>query len=157
MTKVQSAVFARGHAESRVQTPHSFTGRMCAASRWIETQRADSLFSEPQGYKLAGAEGRAQPMGDWIMTPRTRFGDDYLRELYKRGARQLVLLGAGFDARAFRLTGLEELHVFEVDQQTTFDVKEPILREWICYPQSKLSTPLRLCLKPARNVHPSIR
>ena len=29
---------------SRVDTAHSFTGRMCAASRWIEGQRKDALF-----------------------------------------------------------------------------------------------------------------
>merc|ERR1711953_1657381 len=31
------------------------------------------------------------------------------------------------DARAYRLENLTELNVFEVDQQTTFDVKEPLL------------------------------
>ena len=62
-------------------------------------------------------------MGDWVMVPRTRFGDDYLREQYARGARQLVLLGAGFDARAYRMPQLPDLAVFEVDQQTTFDVR----------------------------------
>ena len=68
-------------------------------------------------------------MGDWIMVPRTRFRDDLVRQSYRSGARQLVLLGAGFDARAYRLDGLEKLNVFEVDQQTTFDVKEPLLKE----------------------------
>ena len=67
-------------------------------------------------------------MGSWIMVPRTRFGDDLLRYHYSLGVRQLVLLGAGMDARAYRLR-LPELKVFEVDQQTTFDVKEPILRD----------------------------
>lgn len=62
------------------------------------------------------------------MVPRTRVGDDYLRQHYSRGARQLVLLGAGFDARAYRMEQLNELDVFEVDQQTTFDVKEPLLK-----------------------------
>jgi O-methyltransferase involved in polyketide biosynthesis len=99
---------AHGGGEQTVQTPHSFTARMCAASRWIESQRTDSLFVEPQAYALAGAEGRAQPMGEWIMVPRTRFGDD---------------------ARAYRMAGLHDLEVFEVDQQTTFDVKEPLLKE----------------------------
>ena len=32
---------------SRVDTAHSFTGRMCAASRWIEGQRKDALFADP--------------------------------------------------------------------------------------------------------------
>ena len=120
---------AHGGVEQTVQTAHSYTGRMCAASRWIESQRTDSLFVEPQAHALAGAEGRAAPMGDWIMVPRTRFGDDYLREHYARGVRQLVLLGAGFDARAYRMAGLQGVEVFEVDQQTTFDVKEPLLKE----------------------------
>jgi len=66
--------------------------------------------------------------GSWIMVSRTRYGDDYVRLYYQeRGVRQLVLLGAGFDARAYRMQGLDELRVFEVDQQTTFDVKEALL------------------------------
>jgi len=48
--------------ETCVGTVHSFTARMCAASRWEETQRPDSLFVEPQAYTLAGSEGRASPM-----------------------------------------------------------------------------------------------
>ena len=86
-----------------------------------------SLFVDPLAAKLAGSEGMAQPMGSWIMVPRTRYGDDFLRFHYARGCRQLVLLGAGFDARAYRMEGMEKLSVFEVDQQTTFDVKEPLL------------------------------
>ena len=49
------------------------------------------------------------------MVPRTRFGDDFVIQEYSkpRGVRQLVLLGAGMDARAYRLR-LPELRVFEV-------------------------------------------
>lgn len=101
---------------------------MCAAARWHESQRPDSLFHDALGYKLAGSEGRAAPMGDWIMTPRTRFGDDFLVDKYtSNGCRQLVLLGAGMDSRAYRIQGVDDLRVFEVDQWTTFDVKEPLL------------------------------
>jgi methyltransferase (TIGR00027 family) len=123
--------------KARVKTPHSFTARMCAASRLHESRRPDSLFYEPEhiAANLAGDEGLAAPMGDWIMVPRTRFGDDFLfKHFTKRqnACGQLVLLGAGMDARAYRLDknvyGRENgLVVFEVDQQTTFDVKEPLL------------------------------
>ena len=65
-------------------------------------------------------------MGDWIMVPRTRFGDDYLRARYELGCRQLVMLGAGMDARAWRMD-LPELRVYEVDKQDNFDVKEPLV------------------------------
>ena len=131
---------AAGH-EAQVTTRHAFTGRMCAASRYLESQRRDSLFTDPLGETLAGSEGLAQPMGEWILVPRTRYGDDFLVHQYRtNGARQLVLLGAGMDSRAYRhfatsataspasgMTDLPELKVFEVDQQTTFDVKEPLL------------------------------
>ena len=36
--------------------------------------------------------------------------------------RQLVLIGGGFDARAFRLN-LPELRVFEIDEPSTFAVQ----------------------------------
>jgi hypothetical protein len=113
---------------------------MCAASRLIESRRKDCLFYEPEhiAAKLAGDEGLAAPDGEWIMVPRTRFGDDFLFKHYTKkqnACRQLVLLGAGMDARAYRLDkslyGREKdgLVVFEVDQPTTFDVKEPLLAD----------------------------
>merc|ERR1712070_437427 len=72
------------------------------------------------------------------MVPRTRYGDDLLRRSYfEKGCRQLVLLGAGVDARAFRMDGLPELKVFEVDQQTTFDYKEPIVQNYPLLVQSR--------------------
>jgi len=124
----------------QVATKHSFTGRMCAASRDQETRRPDSLFTDPLGGRLAGAEGMAAPMGSWILVPRTRHGDDHLVRRYNdHGVRQLVLLGAGMDSRAYRTfassarsspeesTTLSQLKVFEIDQPTTFDVKEPLL------------------------------
>jgi len=115
-----------------VQTAHAFTGRMCAASRWEESQRPDSLFTDPVAYKLAGSSGLKSPMGAWVMVPRTRFGDDFLRRHYHKKvnpARQVVLLGAGMDARAFRMEDVPEAVFFEVDQQTTFDVKEPLVKD----------------------------
>ena len=73
------------------------------------------MFVDPLASKLAGPEGLHPPMGDWIRVPRKRFGDDFITEHYTkpRGVRQLVLLGAGMDARAYRLR-LPELKVFEV-------------------------------------------
>jgi len=116
-------------SEARVATRHSYTGRMCAASRYLESQRTDAMFQDPLAYKLAGAEGRKAPMGEWILVPRTVYGDNVLSWRYQhQQVRQLVLLGAGMDARAWRLD-LPELRVFEVDQPTTFDVKEPLVAD----------------------------
>jgi len=116
-------------AKLRVETKHSYTGRMCATSRYLESQRPDALFHDPLAKKLAGDEAIEVPMGSWILVPRTRYGDDLVHRAYyhQRPCRQLVLLGAGMDARAYRLEYVPDLHVFEIDQQTTFDVKEPLL------------------------------
>lgn len=104
---------------------------MCAGSRYEESMREDSLFYDPLAKDLAGPEGLRNPMGAWILVPRTVYGDQLLGRFYEeKGCRQLVLLGAGVDARAFRIEGMPELKVFEVDQQTTFDYKDPIVQEW---------------------------
>lgn len=49
---------------------------------------------------------------------RTRVIDDAARAFVARGGRQIVILGAGFDARATRL-GLADARFFEVDHPAT--------------------------------------
>jgi methyltransferase (TIGR00027 family) len=51
------------------------------------------------------------------MTVRTRFIDEALERAVAAGARQLLILGAGFDSHAYRCASLlQPLRVFEVDQ-----------------------------------------
>jgi len=55
---------------------------------------------------------------------RTRYIDDYLKECIGNGIRQLVILGAGYDSRAYRIDGLKgKVKVFEVDHPATQKVK----------------------------------
>jgi len=126
-----------------VDTPHAYTAIMCAGSRHEETMRRDSLFHDHLAKKLAGQAGLRDPMGAWVMVPRTRFGDDFLRWHYDKAipCRQLVLLGAGLDTRAYRMKGLSELHVFEVDQPTLFAYKEPLLVDEALAVQSRIVVP----------------
>ena len=60
---------------------------------------------------------------------RTRAIDDAIDEEHARGTRQLVLLGAGLDARAHRLDALSESTVFEVDHPSTQAEKRAAVRE----------------------------
>jgi methyltransferase (TIGR00027 family) len=53
------------------------------------------------------------------MALRTRAIDDVVVSEALAGSRQLVLLGAGFDARAWRLDALSDVTVFEVDHPST--------------------------------------
>lgn len=50
---------------------------------------------------------------------RTRFIDDQLTIALKEGIEQVVILGAGFDSRAYRIPGIERTDLFEVDQPAT--------------------------------------
>ena len=59
---------------------------------------------------------------------RTRMIDDLVREAIHAGARQLVLPGAGFDSRAYRLRETNGLAVFEVDHPATQRAKRERLK-----------------------------
>lgn len=59
---------------------------------------------------------RIIPTGMNYVVVRTRYIDDYLDQCIEDGIEQLVILGAGYDSRAFRFTALmERAKVFEVD------------------------------------------
>ena len=51
---------------------------------------------------------------------RTRYIDDYLRDCIDSGIEQLVILGAGYDSRAYRFRDIPgKIKVFEVDHPVT--------------------------------------
>jgi len=50
-----------------------------------------------------------------FITARERYIDDFLKACLNEGFDQVVLLGAGFDTRAYRVAGIEKRRVFEVD------------------------------------------
>lgn len=60
---------------------------------------------------------------------RTRFLDDLLQQASASGVRQVVLLGAGMDSRAFRMDWPEGTRLFEVDTAAPLDFKAPVPRE----------------------------
>lgn len=60
---------------------------------------------------------------------RIRFVDDCLNASIKDGIEQLVILGAGYDSRAYRFTQLKALNVFEVDHPNTQRLKKKKLAE----------------------------
>jgi methyltransferase (TIGR00027 family) len=59
---------------------------------------------------------------------RTRFIDEALVEAIEDGIEQVVILGAGFDCRAYRLSNLERARIFEVDHPDTLTAKREHLR-----------------------------
>ena len=55
---------------------------------------------------------------------RTRFIDDAVEAALPTGISQVVILGAGFDARPYRIAALSRMAVFEVDHPSTSAAKQ---------------------------------
>lgn len=114
--------------------PVSRTALWTAASRARESDRADRLFHDPFAAALAGPEGLALadhgetlPGGQTYLPVRTRWYDDTLADLVSRGTRQLVLLAAGMDTRAYRCAWPPGTTVFELDRPELHARKQAVL------------------------------
>ena len=99
----------------------SDTALWVAVYRAMESERADALFSDPHAHRLAGERGQAivdaMPRGKsmgWPMVVRTAVMDEIVLRCVRQGARTVLNLAAGLDARPFRLplpASLRWLHV----------------------------------------------
>jgi methyltransferase (TIGR00027 family) len=65
---------------------------------------------------------------------RTRLIDDVIGASLGEHIEQLVILGAGFDSRAYRLPGLRGITVFEVDHPDTQTTKRQVLERVLSIP-----------------------
>lgn len=104
-----------------------------AAARAYESKREERLFDDPWAAALAGPEGAvwaanrpADSLAPIIL--RIRFFDDFLQCVSRDNAiRQVVLMAAGLDTRAYRLPWPAGTSVFELDQPAVLQWKEQIL------------------------------
>jgi methyltransferase (TIGR00027 family) len=73
--------------------------------------------------------GKSDPGAYGFMLARLRYMDDIVRQEGARGLKQLVVLGAGLDTRAYRMGAeLADVEVFEVDLPSTSQEKQARLR-----------------------------
>jgi methyltransferase (TIGR00027 family) len=79
----------------------------------------------------SGLYGRFAPGAIEFITARERYIDDFLKACLGEGLDQVVILGAGFDTRAYRIAGIEKTRVFEVDHPATQEVKLKRLKKVI--------------------------
>jgi methyltransferase (TIGR00027 family) len=120
-----------------------------AAARAVESSRPDRLIDDP--YAAAFVRAAALPIPiplrwpeDWTAVSgqesilvhgsnytglRSRYFDDYLMAACSGGIRQVVVLAAGLDARAFRLDWPAGVRLFELDQPKVLEFKDAVLRE----------------------------
>jgi methyltransferase (TIGR00027 family) len=136
-----------------MQSKPSRTARHVALFRALESVRPEPrLFTDPYaasslgpGYRLAVALARLPGVAHaleryidrhWPAGPRasavvrTRLIDDLVTDAVEHGARQTVLLGAGYDSRAFRLPAARATTVYEVDHPATQAAKRALAAGW---------------------------
>src|SRR5262249_30506189 len=70
---------------------------------------------------------RRWPGAQTSAVARTRFIDDAVEAALKEGIEQVMILGAGFDARAYRIGAVGSVPVFEVDHPSTSATKRAVL------------------------------
>jgi len=130
----------------------SFAGVATAATRVIELYVPEEvrLFDDPFALKLLpwgwqvvfrlvylpglrsvvlSLRERRMPGSLGSILCRTRYIDDVLERLLGCGLDQVVILGAGFDTRAYRIAGMDQVQVFEVDLPGTRKLKHKRLEK----------------------------
>jgi methyltransferase (TIGR00027 family) len=120
-----------------------------AWARAVESRRPDRLFDDPLAAKVvqrahreleetfgSGARGAGQsgPVDEetrraflQYAAVRTRYFDDCLLDACTAGCRQVVILAAGMDARAFRLPWPAGIQLYELDRTDVLAVKEDVV------------------------------
>ncbi|GAA4608001.1 class I SAM-dependent methyltransferase [Actinoallomurus liliacearum] len=134
------------------------TALMVAAARAIETHRHDTLAQDVYAEHFVRAAGasagwpvRPQQVPDGEVDPlwgrlgryfglRTRVFDDFVLRRTGEGARQVVLLGAGLDTRAYRLDWPPGCRIFEIDQKGVLAFKDRVLDGLGAVPKTQRTT-----------------
>jgi methyltransferase (TIGR00027 family) len=77
---------------------------------------------------VSGYIDRRQPGVRASVVARTCLIDGLVAAALRDGIEQIVILGAGFDTRAYRIAGIDRARVFEVDHPNTSGAKRERLR-----------------------------
>jgi methyltransferase (TIGR00027 family) len=122
----------------------SLTALAVAGVRARESLRADRLFDDPLAAAFLAAGGIRRPppedAGEFdadaqralealaaSVVIRTAYLDERLLDAARAGCRQVVVLGAGLDTRAFRLAWPDGVRLFELDTSEVLDFKDRVL------------------------------
>lgn len=131
-----------------ITTSVGSTALFVATARALEAQKPDPLAVDPFAAVFCRAVGgsaaevldgnkpdhqlKTPDFGEHFVNfqgARTRYFDDYFRQAAEAGVRQIVLLAAGLDSRAYRLPWPDGTTIFELDQPRVLDFKREVLAE----------------------------
>ncbi len=124
------------------------TATMVAAARAAATRRPQPVIDDPFAEPLVRAVGidaftrlaageldldEDEELGFPRMTGtfavRARFFDDYFAQVTAAGLRQIVIVAAGLDSRAYRLSWSAGTTVYEIDQPEVIEFKTATLSD----------------------------
>jgi methyltransferase (TIGR00027 family) len=129
-----------------ITTSVGSTALFVATARALEAQKPDPLAVDEYAEVFCRAVGgRAADVldgkvpdhelktVDWgqhfvnFQGARTKYFDEYFRRAADAGARQVVILAAGLDSRAYRLSWPDATTIFELDRPQVLDFKREVL------------------------------
>lgn len=93
--------------------------RLKLVSELCETSIINRIIQSFVDYRWPGALTSA--------IARTRFIDDEVKLELKSGAKQVIILGAGYDTRPYRLEEMAKVIVYEVDHPSTSKTKQNVM------------------------------
>jgi methyltransferase (TIGR00027 family) len=108
------------------------TALSVAACRATESTRIDAWFHDELAQHVLAAAiappAVSRGLERWVAV-RTRFLDELVVDAVAQGIRQVVIVGAGLDARAYRLALPRDLTVFEIDHAEVLVLKQQLVDE----------------------------
>ena len=129
-----------------ITTSVGSTALFVATARALEAQKPDPLAVDPYAEVFCRAVGgpaadvldgkapehplKTSDFGEHFVNfqgARTKYFDEYFRRAADAGARQVVILAAGLDSRAYRLAWPDGTTIFELDRPQVLDFKREVL------------------------------
>lgn len=100
------------------------------AIHFLDPGTREALFQNAGTFRYILVQIENQLPGiSGALVARVRCFDEFVQQSANAGCGQIVILGAGYDTRAYRLEGLKTLRVFEVDHPDTIRVKVEKIQE----------------------------
>jgi methyltransferase (TIGR00027 family) len=145
---VRSVVVRTDKDSWDITTSVGSTALFVATARALEAQKPDPLAVDPFAEVFCRAVGGAaadvldgkapehqlktSDFGEHFVNfqgARTRYFDQYFQRAADAGVRQVAILAAGLDSRAYRLSWPDGTTIFELDQPQVLDFKREVLTD----------------------------
>jgi methyltransferase (TIGR00027 family) len=139
-----------------ITTSVGSTALFVATARALEAQKPDPLVIDPFAEVFCRAVGgdaadvldgkvpeHQLKTPDWgehfvnFQGARTKYFDTYFGQAADAGVRQIVILAAGLDSRAYRLPWPDQTTIFELDRPQVLDFKREVLNRQGAKPKAE--------------------